>query len=59
MNNSMENIADSLGADVIGQVPETGGGTFGVVRLAHCVEPLKRWLISSSGKQTGRPSDPS
>jgi hypothetical protein len=33
-------IADRLGADIIGQVPETGGGAFGAARLARCVEEL-------------------
>jgi hypothetical protein len=51
-------IAEQLGAEVIGQVPDTGGGAFGAARLARCVEDLQARLVPGRGKRAGRPSDP-
>jgi hypothetical protein len=52
-------IADSLGASVVGQVPDVGGGAFGAARLACIVETLQERLVPGQGKRAGRPSDSS
>lgn len=59
MAKNIKHIADRLGADVIGQVPDTGGGAFGAARLAQCIESLQARLVPGQGKRTGRPSDAS
>lgn len=59
MATNIEEIAGQLGAEVIGQVPETGGGAFGVARLADIVEGLQTRLVPGQGKRAGRPSDAS
>ena len=52
-------IAERLGAKVVGQVPEAGGGASGPARLAHIVEGLQTRLVPGRGKRAGRPSDAS
>jgi hypothetical protein len=37
MASNIQSIADKLGAKVVGQVPEAGGGTFGAARLTVIV----------------------
>jgi hypothetical protein len=59
MAKKIKSIAEQLGAEVIGQVPDTGGGAFGAARLARCVEDLQARLVPGQGKRAGRPSDPS
>ena len=59
MAKNIKSIAAGLGAKVVGQVPETGGGAFGAARLAKCVESLQGRLVPGQGKRTGRPSDAS
>ena len=59
MAKNIKQIAERLGADIIGQVPETGGGAFGAARLARCVEDLQARLVPGQGKRPGRPSDAS
>ena len=59
MAKNIKTIADSLGARVVGQVPNTGGGAFGAARLAKCVEALQGRLVPAEGKRSGRPSDAS
>jgi len=56
MAKNVNNIAGRLGASVKGQVPDTGGGAFGMARLA---EILTARLQPSQGRRPGRPSDPS
>ncbi|ETX05418.1 hypothetical protein [Candidatus Entotheonella palauensis] len=56
MAKHVDKIADALGAKVIGQVPDTGAGAFGMARLAAV---LKARLEPGQGKRPGRPSDPS
>lgn len=58
MAKNIEQIAEGLGATIIGQVPDTGGGAFGTARMAHCIERLRNRLVPSQGKRTGRPSEP-
>jgi hypothetical protein len=59
MAKDIDRIARRLGAEVIGPVPETGGGAFGAARLAHCIASLRARLVPGQGKRAGRPSDAS
>jgi|SRR5579883_1388788 len=49
-------IAELLGAKVVGQVPDTGGGAFGAARLVEIVTTLQARLTPGIGKRPGRPS---
>ena len=55
MAKSINKIAEALGATVVGEVPETGGGAFGMRRLAAI---LRTRLEPGQGRRPGRPSDP-
>ena len=55
MAKNVNKIAEALGATVVGEVPETGGGAFGMSRLAAI---LRTRLEPSQGRRLGRPSDP-
>jgi hypothetical protein len=59
MAKSIKRIAKVLGAKQIGQVPDVGGGAFGVERLSLIVASLQGRLKPGQGKRPGRPSDPS
>jgi hypothetical protein len=59
MARNIKRIAEGLGARVVGQVPDTGGGAFGAARLARIVERLQARLVPGQGKRAGRPSDAS
>jgi hypothetical protein len=59
MAKNIKKIAEQLGAEVITQVPDTGGGAFGAARLARCVESVRARLVPGHGKRAGRPSDAS
>src|SRR4051794_11026018 len=59
MARNIKRIADSLGAEVIGQVPDVGGGAFGAARLARIMESRQARLVPGRGKRAGRPSDAS
>lgn len=59
MARNIKRIAEGLGAKVVGQVPDTGGGAFGVARLVRIVESLQARLVPGQGKRAGRPSDAS
>jgi hypothetical protein len=56
MAKNVNKIAIKLGATVKSQVPDTGGGAFGMSRLAEIVTAR---LQPSQGRRPGRPSDPS
>ena len=56
MAKNVNKIARKLGATVKGKVPDTGGGAFGMARLAQI---LTARLQPSQGRRPGRPSDPS
>ena len=58
MAKNVERIAAALGAKVVAQVPDAGGGAFGAARLAGIVAALQDRLVPGSGKRPGRPSDP-
>jgi hypothetical protein len=57
MAKNIKRIARNLGATVVGQVPETGGGAFAAARLGRIVESLQARLVPGQGKRAGRPSD--
>jgi hypothetical protein len=57
MAKNVEKIAQKLGATIVGQVPETGGGAFGAARLAHVVQSLQGRLEPGRGRRPGRPTD--
>lgn len=57
MARKIEKIADLLGATVVGQVPDTGGGAFGAARLGRLVASLQARLEPSVGRRPGRPTD--
>jgi hypothetical protein len=59
MAKNITRIAEGLGATLVGQVPNTGGGAFGAARLARVVERLQARLVPGQGKRAGRPSDAS
>jgi hypothetical protein len=59
MARKIEKLADVLGATVVGQVPDTGGGAFGAARLGRLVALLQARLEPSEGRRPGRPTDAS
>jgi hypothetical protein len=59
MAKNIEKIAAGLGARVVGQVPDTGGGAFGAARLARIVETMQGRLAPGQGRRPGRPTDAS
>ena len=56
MAKNIKKIADLLGAKIVAQVPDTGGGAFGAYRLAEIVARLQARLEPSPGKRPGRPT---
>jgi hypothetical protein len=59
MAKNIKRIAAGLGAQVVGRVPDIGGGAFGAARLARIMESLQARLVPGQGKRAGRPSDAS
>jgi hypothetical protein len=47
-------FAALLGAEIVGEVPDVGGGPFGMARLAHI---MHQRLTPSQGERPGRPTD--
>src|SRR5271154_1087516 len=47
-------LARLLGAKIVGEVPDVGGGAFGMARLAHI---LHARLTPGQGERPGRPTD--
>jgi hypothetical protein len=56
MAEKIDKLADKLGAQVVGTVPEYSAGAFGVAKLART---LRERLEPGQGKRPGRPSNPS
>jgi hypothetical protein len=48
-------FARMLGAEIVGELPDVGGGPFGMARLAHIMHEC---LIPSQGDRPGRPTNP-
>jgi hypothetical protein len=59
MAKNIEQIARRLGATIVADLPETGGGAFGAARLGKIVEALQARLVPGKGRRAGRPSDAS
>ena len=53
----IEKIARLLGAEIKGQVPEVGGGTFGATRLARAVDAMRVRPRPRPEQQPDRPTD--
>src|SRR5438552_9447196 len=58
MRQQIKQLAESLGAQVIGKIPDAGGGAFGAARLPHLIAALRGRLRPGQGLRAGRPSDP-
>ena len=58
MAQNIHRIADKLGATIVAELPDNGGGAFGAARLAGVVAALQRRLTPGQGLRPGRPSDP-
>jgi hypothetical protein len=56
MAKNREKLAELLGAKIVGEVPDVGGGAFGMARLAHI---LHQRLTPSQGERPGRPTNAS
>ncbi|MSU78959.1 MAG: hypothetical protein EXS16_12800 [Gemmataceae bacterium] len=56
MANNIKKIAAILGAKIVTEVPDTGGGAFGAYRLAEIVARLQSRLEPGQGKRPGRPT---
>ena len=57
MAENIKRIADRLGAEIVGEVPDAGGGAFGAARLSGLVETLHARLVPGQGLRAGRPTD--
>jgi hypothetical protein len=57
MAKNIKKIAANLGAEIIGQVPETGGGAFGAARMARIIETMQARLSPGQGRRPGRPTN--
>ena len=55
MAKNRERLAALLGAKIVGEIPDVGGGAFGMARLAQI---LHARLTPSEGERPGRPTDP-
>lgn len=56
MPTNPQEFSDLLGAKYVGEVPDVGGGPFGMARLARIMHAR---LTPSQGERPGRPTDPS
>ncbi len=54
MAKNREKLARLLGATIVGEVPDVGGGAFGMARLAAL---MYERLTPSQGERPGRPTD--
>ncbi len=56
MAKDIDTIATALGAKVVGQVPDVGGGAFGAARLAAIIGAMQTRLVPGQGLRPGRPT---
>jgi hypothetical protein len=56
MAKNIKKVTEILGAKIVAQVPESGGGAFGAYRLAEIVGRLQARLEPGHGKRLGRPT---
>lgn len=57
MAKNIKRIAELLGAEVVTDVPDVGGGVWGAARLAEIVQALQARLEPGCGRRPGRPTD--
>lgn len=57
MAKNVKKIAEQLGATVVGELPDVGGGAFGAAHLGKIVAALQERLEPSQGRRPGRPTD--
>ena len=57
MARNIDRIANKLGAEIVGRVPDVGGGAFGMSRLAGIIASLQARLQPGQGQRPGRPTD--
>lgn len=57
MARKIKQIADALGAEIVGRIADVGGGAFGAARLPHAVAALKDRLRPAQGLRPGRPTE--
>ena len=50
-----QKFAEVFGAKLVGEVPDVGGGPFGMARLAHI---MHQRLTPGQGERPGRPTNP-
>src|SRR6185437_11481335 len=55
MPKNPQEFADLFSAKIVGEVPDTGAGPFGMARLAQIIQNR---LTPSRGERPGRPTDP-
>jgi hypothetical protein len=48
MTAKIEDLADKLGAQVVGRVPEHSAGAFGVAKLRACLDPRSSAMLLAS-----------
>jgi hypothetical protein len=58
MANEIGKLAERLGAQVVGGLPQTGGGAFGAARLGRLVTALPAGLEPDEDRRPGQPTDP-
>lgn len=56
MAKNIKELADQLGAEIVGRIPDTGGGAFGAARLSQVIQQLQSRLRPSQGLRAGRPT---
>jgi hypothetical protein len=56
MARNIKQLADALGAEVVGKIPDVGGGAFGAARLPQVVAALQKRLKPGCGLRPGRPT---
>src|SRR6266478_1015697 len=56
MAKNIKKIAEILGAKIVAEVPDTGGGAFGAYRLGEIVAHLQDRLQPGQGKRPGQPT---
>jgi hypothetical protein len=55
MGKNREKLAERLGAKIVGEAPDSGGGAFGMARMAQF---LHERLTPGQGDRPGRPTNP-
>jgi hypothetical protein len=56
MARNIKQVAQDMGAEIVGQVSDAGGGAFSAARLPHVVHALRERLQPSRGRRPGRPT---